>query len=131
MDYDPNNGVDYFAAGMLDFGETQTQFTVGTRMVGLQSFQIYGEKKWLDVPLPLNPEADQPAVLYVHDQGTQISDTMTFEWVDQFGLMADAFSKSILTGEEQPLPLTDSLATMRVLDACREASESGRWVALV
>ena len=41
---------------------------------------------------------------------------------DQYTLQGDAFSDAIRRGEGQALPLEDSVANMRVLDAVRQAS---------
>ena len=46
---------------------------------------------------------------------------------DQYGIMADAFAAAVLDGTEQPVPLEDSLANMRVIDAVFRAAERGTW----
>ena len=47
--------------------------------------------------------------------------------VAEQALMADAFAAAVLDGGEQPVPLEDSLANMRVIDAVFRAAAGGRW----
>ena len=41
--------------------------------------------------------------------------------------MADAFAAAIQDGTPQPVPLEDSLANMRVIDAVFRAAANGSW----
>jgi predicted dehydrogenase len=41
--------------------------------------------------------------------------------------MGDAFAAAIQDGTPQPVPLEDSLANMKVIDAVFRAAERGAW----
>ncbi len=56
-----------------------------------------------------------------------MGETIELPVCDQYGVMADAFAASIQDGTEQPVPLEDSLANMRVIDAVFRAAERGGW----
>ena len=43
--------------------------------------------------------------------------------------MGDAFAASIQDGTPQPVPLEDSIANMRVIDAVFRAAANGTWEA--
>jgi predicted dehydrogenase len=46
---------------------------------------------------------------------------------DQYTLQGDAFSGAIRDGAPQPLPLEDSVANVRVLDAVARSAANGEW----
>jgi predicted dehydrogenase len=46
---------------------------------------------------------------------------------NQYTIQADRFSRAILGEADQALPLEDSLANMRVLDALFASARSGTW----
>ncbi len=56
-----------------------------------------------------------------------VAETIEIPTCDQYGVMADAFARSILDDTPQPVPLEDSLLNMRVIDAVLRSAERGGW----
>jgi predicted dehydrogenase len=50
--------------------------------------------------------------------------------VDQYSLQAAAFARAVLEDAPVPTPLTDGVATLRVIGAIRESATRGVWVPL-
>jgi predicted dehydrogenase len=92
--------------------------------------QFLGTKARLEVEVPFNAPNDRPCRLFIYDGpglGDVVSETIELPVCDQYGVMADAFAAAILDGTEQPIPLEDSLANMRAIDAVARAAEHGTW----
>ena len=131
IDRDPAMRVDRLGSVLLDFPGVHCSFTYSTQLVPRQTMQFFGTTGRLEVEVPFNAPVDRPTRLFLYDaadQGTNIIQTLEIPTCDQYGLMADAFARSIQEGTAQPVPLEDSLLNMRVIDAVRAAGESGRWV---
>jgi predicted dehydrogenase len=54
-------------------------------------------------------------------------DALSVDTCDQFTIQAELFSRAILDGTGQPLPLEDSVRNMECLDAIIRSARSGRW----
>jgi predicted dehydrogenase len=127
---DPALDVDRLGSALLDFDRVQCSFTYATQMVPRQTMQFLGTAARLEVEIPFNAPVDRPCRLLVHDgpsPGLEVTETIELPVCDQYGVMADAFAASIQDGTPQPVPLEDSLANMRVIDAVRRAAEHGTW----
>jgi predicted dehydrogenase len=110
----------------------QCIFTYGTQLVPRQTMQLIGTTGRLEVEIPFNAPVDRPCRLHLYEAGPdrlglQIAETIAVPTCDQYGIMADAFAASIQDDSEQPVPLEDSLANMRVIDAVFRAAERGSW----
>ena len=103
----------------------------GTQLVPRQTMQFLGTKGRLEVEIPFNAPNDRPCRLLLYDDGpgsaARSAETIELPTCDQYGIMGDAFAAAILDGTPQPVPLEDSLANMRVIDAVFRAGESGTW----
>jgi predicted dehydrogenase len=84
----------------------------------------------IEVEIPFGAPADRPCRVTVDDCrdlfGTG-SETLHFDSCDQYQIQGDLFSQAILENREQPIPLEDAVANMRVLDAVFRAAAAGRW----
>jgi predicted dehydrogenase len=130
IERDPSTGIDRLGTVMLDYGEVQCAFAYGTQLVPRQTMQFLGTKARLEVEVPFNAPNDRPCRLFLYDGpglGLEVGETIELPVCDQYGVMADAFAASIQEGTEQPVPLEDSLANMRVIDAVFRAAERGGW----
>jgi predicted dehydrogenase len=130
IERDPVMGIDRLGSVMLDYGGVQCTFTYGTQTVPRQTMQFIGTQGRLEVEIPFNAPNDRPCRLLIYggaDVGLAVAQTIEIPTCDQYGIMADAFAASILDGAEQPVPLEDSLANMRVIDAVFRAAERGSW----
>jgi predicted dehydrogenase len=132
LERDPRFGTDRLASAVLDFPSGHAVFTCGTQMVPYQTVQALGTRGRIAVEIPFNAPPDRPCRIQV-DDGSDLfgggSETFTFETCDQYALQADAFSRAVLDGTPQPVPLEDSVANMRVIRALVRSAESGTWEA--
>ncbi len=125
IEYDPDLGVDRLGSALLDFPGVQATFTYGTQLAPHQRMQFFGDTGWIDVEIPFNAPADRPSrLILTNGDGRQ---TIEVETCDQYGVQAERFAQAVLAGHPQPVPLADSLANMRVIDAAFRAGRSGRW----
>ncbi len=132
IERDPATGVDRLGSVLLDYpGGVQGAFTYGTQHVPRQTMQFLGTEARLEVEVPFNAPNDRPCRLFLYDArdglGGAVAETVELPTCDQYGIMADAFAAAVLDGTEQPVPLEDSLANMRVIDAVFRAAERGTW----
>lgn len=130
MDRDPAMGIDRLGSVMLDYAGVQCIFTYATQLVPRQTMQFIGTKARLEVEIPFNAPNDRPCRLFIYDGanvGGEVTETVEIPACDQYGIMGDAFAAAVLDGTPQPVPLEDSLANMRVIDAVFRAAETGGW----
>ena len=130
IERDPANGIDRLGTAILDYGPVQCCFQYGTQMVPRQTMQFYGTKARLVVEIGFNAPNDVPCRLTIYEGpglGDVAVETIDIPVCDQYGIMGDAFAASIQDGTPQPVPLEDSLANMRVIDAVFRAAANGTW----
>jgi predicted dehydrogenase len=130
IERDPDLGIDRLGSVLLDFPGVQAIFTYATQLTPRQTMQLIGTKGRLEIEIPFNAPTDRPCRLHLYDGadlGLKVAETIEIPTCDQYGLMADAFAASIQDDSEQPVPLEDSLANMRVIDAVFRAAERGSW----
>ena len=113
IEMDPTLGVDRLASMLLDFGDAQMIGVCGTQMAPAQRIVILGEKARLEIEIPFNAPPDRPCRILLDERVIELP------VCDQYTLQGDAFSDAIRRGGGQALPLEDSVANMRVLDAVR------------
>ena len=64
----------------------------------------------------------------VVDRANDWREVITFPGVDQYRLMVEEFGDAVLTGGAVPLPPSDAVANMRVIDALLKSASEGRLV---
>jgi predicted dehydrogenase len=127
VDVDPDLGIDRLVSGLLDFGAGRTAtFTCGTQLQPYQTAQAFGSAGRLQLEIPFNAPQDGPCKLWLED-ASGLHETR-FDRVDQYALQAEAFSRAVLDDTPVPIPLSDAVANMRVIDAIFESGRSGGWV---
>ncbi len=130
VDRDPAFGTDRLTSGVLEFGAGQATFSCATQLVPHQQVQVLGTKGRIEIPVPFNAPPDRETRILVDDgrdlHGAGI-ETLTFPACDQYRIQAEVFAKAVLEDAALALPLEDSVANMRVIDAIFRASDSGRW----
>ncbi len=119
---DPDFGTDVITSAMLHFGDRHATFTCSTQAAPDQRVHIYGTSGKIDIPIAFNAPNDRPTQIAVTgaDHGIE---TLTFDVCDQYALQADAFAASVLDDTEVPLPPSDAVANMAVIDAVLAAGE--------
>ena len=130
IDRDPEFGTDRLTSALLEFERGQSAFTCSTQLVPYQRTQVLGTRGRIEVEIPVNAPPDRPCRIFFDDGrdafGTGV-ETRSFAVVDQYTLQADEISRAIREGGAVPVPLEDSVANMRVIDALVRAARSGRW----
>ena len=130
IERDPQNGIDRLGAVMLDYGQVQCGFQYSTQLVPRQTMQFFGDKGRLVVEVPFNAPNDVPCRLSLYEGpglGDIATETIEIPVCDQYGVMGDAFAAAVLDGTPQPVPLENSLANMKVIDAVFRAAANGSW----
>ncbi|MEQ8965966.1 MAG: Gfo/Idh/MocA family oxidoreductase [Azospirillaceae bacterium] len=138
LDRDPEMRIDRLGSAILQFGRAdgypvQATFTYSTQIVPYQRMQFFGTTGRIEVEIPFNAPNDRPCRLFVDDGSSVTGDgtrIVEIEQCDQYGVAGDAFSRAVLDGTPPPVPLENSVANMRVIDACFRSADSGRWVSL-
>lgn len=132
LEFDPELKTDRLGSVMMEFPSGQSVFSVSTQLVPYQRMHLFGTKGHLEVRIPFNAPKDRPCTV-AQDKGSILLDEITthsYPVIDQYTLMADAFSRAILSNGEVPVPLEDALNNTKVLCAIFESANSGKWVEL-
>ena len=130
IERDPATGIDRLGTAILDYGPVQCCFQYATQLVPRQTMQFFGTKGRLVVEVPFNAPPDVPTILTLYEGpglGDKVAETVEIAVCDQYGIMGDAFAAAVLDGTPQPVPLEDSLANMKVIDAVFRAAANGSW----
>lgn len=130
IDLDPRFGIDRMTSMMLDFGGAHAVGTCNTQAIRYQRIQILGTGGRVEIEIPFNAPPDRACRLFVDCEGDpsdSTAETISVDPCDQFTIQAELFSRSILDGTRQPLPLEDSIRNMECVDAISRSAKSGRW----
>ena len=129
-DIDPRFGVDRLAGCILEFEAGLASFVCSTQLVLHHSVQLYGTKGRIEIESPFNPAPDRGARILI-DDGSKLAGASavaeSVAAVEQYGLEFALFSRAIREGGGQAVPLEDSVANMRAIDALFRSAKSGRW----
>ena len=123
---DPVFKTDILSSAILDYGDGRTStFTISTQMFPYQRVTAYGTDGSLSVEVPFNMFADVPGkVTITTGIGERVVET---EIADQYLLEFDAFAQALIEKTALPIPVSDALANLAVLDAIFAAAASGKW----
>ena len=130
LDRDPAFKTDRLGSAIYDYPGVQASFVFSTQLVEYQRMHFLGTEGRIEVEVPFNAPNDRPCRLFVDDGSTLFGDgieTVEIPTCDQYRVAGDAFSKAVLDGTPQPIPLENAIANMRVIDAVFRSAESGRW----
>src|SRR5215475_8905340 len=130
IENDPDFGTDRLASAILEFSRGQSIFTSGTQTNYFQRMTLLGTTGRIDVEIPFNAPTNRPLPLTISDGMEFIGGTKTIEEIpaaDQYTIQGDEFSKAIRNNTEVPVPLEDSIANMKVIDAIFRSSSTGKW----
>jgi predicted dehydrogenase len=125
---DPDMEVDVLTSALLVFpgGGTAT-FTCSTRSESDQRVHIYGTEGRISIGIPFNIPPDRETYVYLTHGGdppvAPDTETLTFAVADAYGCEADAFAAAVLDGAPLPIPPSDAVANMRVIERVVEAAE--------
>jgi predicted dehydrogenase len=130
LERDPDLGVDRLASVILDFPSGQAIFTCSTQLVPYQRMNFLGTKGRIEIEIPFNAPSERPCRIFVDDGGDLAGKTIsteTFPVCDQYTIQGDLFSRAIREGLEVPVPVTDAIKNMAVIEAAFRSAESGKW----
>jgi predicted dehydrogenase len=126
---DPAFGTDILTSVVLDFDGRHATFTCSTQLEDDQRVHIYGTEGRLLVEIPYNIPPDRPTRVLLIAGGDPPVDpkivTHQVDAADQYGVQADAFSRSIREGTPVPTPPDDAVANLEVMERIF-ADASGR-----
>lgn len=118
-------GTDVLSSAILDFKGTHACYTVSTLSHANQFVEIIGSAGRIRIEIPFNTYVDTRAAITISTgQGER---TVTFDVCDQYGLMFDAFAKSIMDAKTSPVEPEDAVYNMKVIDAVFKSSETHHW----
>jgi len=128
MIHDETFGTDYLASGMLDFGVGTSVFTCSTQLVPYQRVNILGTTGRIEIEIPFNAPHDRPCRMWLQTGGE--AQEITFITCNQYTLQAEAFCRAVVDDTAVPIPLTDAVNNMRVLEGIVQSAREGSWVAI-
>jgi predicted dehydrogenase len=118
--HDPHSGVDILTSGLLEFEEGTAAFTCCIRCEPDQRVDIYGTEGRISVEIPFNIPAGRPTRVFVTAGGEPptgpATETLTFASADQYTIEAEAFATAVLDGADVPVPPSDSVANLEVIE---------------
>jgi predicted dehydrogenase len=130
LENDPTFRVDCLTSAILKFPSGQATFTCSTQLVPYQRMQVLGTKGRIEIEVPFNAPNDRPCRIFI-DDGRDLTGggitVETFPVCDQYTIQGDVFSKAVREGGQVPVPLTDAIKNMAVIEAVFRAAESGVW----
>jgi predicted dehydrogenase len=124
---DPESGVDTLTSALLRFEAGHATFTCATRVEDDQRVHIYGTDGRIDIAIPFNIPPDRPTKVSVSHGGeppvAPETEVFTFDTADPYAVEVEAFSTAILNGAEAPIPPSDAIANLRVIERILDVAE--------
>jgi predicted dehydrogenase len=127
IDRDPVSGVDTLTSAILRFDRGLATFTCSTRAEDDQRVHIYGTDGRIDIAIPFNIPPDRPTTITIAHGGeppvAPDTEVFTFETADPYAVEVEAFSRAIIEGGTAPVPMSDAIANLRVIERIFAAAE--------
>ena len=125
----PESGVDELLVAALRFpngalAQVDCSFQVPRRMLA----EVVGTEGRIEVPMAWLPGTAESVLRLERADGS--GETLTFPGVDQYQMMVEEFADAVLGSRPAPLPPSDAVANMRVIDAVRESARERRPISL-
>ena len=122
VERDPDFGIDRLTSAILDYPQGQCVFSCSTQLSPYQRVLIFGTKGRVEIEIPFNAPPDRPTRIIVDPGGVE-----EFPVCDQYTIQGDLFSRAIQENSEVPVPLEDSLANMKLIEAIFRSGTSRQW----
>lgn len=93
--------------------------------------QIFGTTGRIEVEIPFNAPNQKPCRIFIDDGSDKSGAGMKVEEIptnDQYTIQGELFSRAIRGEIAQPMPMNESIANMKVLDAIFESEKTRGWV---
>ena len=118
---DPRDGTDTLTSAILEFDAGIATFTCSTRAEDDQRVDVYGDRGRITVTIPFNIPPELPTTITVTAGGdppvAPASETLSFPPFDPYAAEAEAFAAVLLDGAPTPLPSSDAVANLTVIEA--------------
>ena len=127
---DPEMKTDRLASAILEFPSGHAIFTCGTQLVPYQRMHFVGSDGRIELEIPFNAPNDRPCRILIDDGGGIFGKDIaaeSFPICDQYTIQGDIFSRAVRENLEVPVPLSDAIKNMAVIDAIFRSAESDRW----
>jgi predicted dehydrogenase len=131
IERDPTLKVDRLTSAILEFPSGHAMFTCSTQLVPYQRMQLLGTKGRIELEIPFNAPNDRPCRIFIDDGRDLFGGGITVETFpacDQYTIQGDVFSRAVREGARAPVPVTDAIKNMAVIEAVFRSAESGAWV---
>jgi predicted dehydrogenase len=117
---DPVTGVDTLTSGILDFDDGIASFTCSTRAEPDQRVHIYGTEGRISLEIPFNIPWDRPTRVLVTAGGDPPvrpeTEVLTFDPANEYSIQAERFAAAALDGGPVPIPPSDAVGNLRVIE---------------
>jgi predicted dehydrogenase len=130
LEHDPEMKTDRLASAILAFPSGHAIFTVSTQLVQYQRMHFVGTRGRIEIEIPFNAPNERPCRIFIDHGGDIFGDDITPEALpicDQYTIQGDIFSRAIREDSKVPVPLTDAIKNMAVIEAIFRSGESGKW----
>ena len=130
VDRDPKFGVDRLASAILDFPAGQASFVCSQQTTLVERMHLLGSEGRIELRMPFDAPHQTPCQIIIDDGTIRHGASETVEVLavaDQYTIQGELYSRAIRGGTAPAIPLEDSLANMRVIDALFRSAESGGW----
>jgi predicted dehydrogenase len=130
IDRDPKMKIDRLTSMILDFPSGQSIGSCGTQLVPYQRMHFLGTKGRVEMEIPFNAPNDRPTQIFVDGGRSLLGGGVNAETIpicDQYTLQGDAFSRAIREDTQVPVPITDAIKNMAVIEALFRSAQTGRW----
>ena len=117
---DPVMGIDVLTSAILDFGDGVATFTCSTRAEPDQRVHIYGTEGRISLEIPFNIPPDRPTRVSVTAGGDPPvrpdTEVLTFDPANEYTIQAERFAAAVLDGGQAPIPPSDAVGNLRVIE---------------
>jgi predicted dehydrogenase len=119
---DPAMGIDIVSSAILEFpGGGQSTFTCSIRAEDYQRVHIVGSDGRIEIEIPFNIPPHRETRIFVTQGGdppvAPATETLAFPAVDQYTIQASLFAQAVLDDTDVPVPISDAIANMQVIEA--------------
>ena len=129
IDRDPVMKTDRITSAILEFpgGKTST-FTCSTQLMPYQRVHIMGVDGHIEIEIPVNAPKEGASAVWVRTR--KGSEKIVIDAIDQYTLQAETFAGGILESSPSPIPLSDSVNNMKVIEAIFESAAKKMWISI-
>ena len=124
------DGVDILTTGLLEFENGLASFGCSIRTEPDQRVDVYGSDGRISIGIPFNIPPDRPTQVFVTKGGdppvAPATETLTFETKDPYAAEAERFAEAVLDGLPTPVPPSDAVANLRVIERLFASADAGR-----